>query len=73
MSKEDIKKRTIKAIDWLLNSDRNLSKAILASELNTKPSKFSEILNGRMNAGTDIMSLLCEKYGISSHWLLTGA
>ena len=73
MSKEDINKRTIKAIDWLLNSDRNLSKAILASELNTKPSKFSEILNGRMNAGTDIMSLLCEKYGISSHWLLTGA
>ena len=72
MAKEDINKRTLKAIDWLLNSENAPSKAALASELNIKPSKFSEILNGRMNAGTDVMSLLCEKFEISSRWLLTG-
>lgn len=72
MAKEDINNRTLKAIIWLINSGKVPSRTALASELNIKPSKFSEILNERMKAGTDIMSILCEKYEISSRWLLTG-
>jgi transcriptional regulator with XRE-family HTH domain len=48
------------------------TKAGIAQKLGLKTNTFSEILNNRMNVGTDIVSILCETYNISSDWLLTG-
>lgn len=44
----------------------------MAQMLGLKPSKFSEILNKRMMAGTDVLSILVSKFNISPQWLLTG-
>lgn len=72
MEKEQINQRTIDAIYYLLNNVKGLNKTSLAASLNVKPAKFSEILNLRMNAGVDIVSLLTSVYNISADWLLTG-
>lgn len=72
MRKEDINKRVIDAIKWLLANTDGLNKTALAEAFGIKPAKFSEILNERMFAGSDIMGVLCERFGISSKWLLTG-
>ena len=72
MEKEQINSRTIGAINALLEQDSALTKTALASSLNVKPAKFSEILNGRMMAGADMMALLCSEYNISASYLLTG-
>lgn len=73
MTKEDINSRTVQAINRLLETTTGLTKSALADSFAIKPAKFSEILNGRMCAGTDIMGVLCSKYGVSSKWLLTGS
>lgn len=72
MCKEAINKRTIQAINFLLNNGTGLAKSTMAESFGISPSKFSEILKERMNAGTDIMSKLSANYGISANWLLTG-
>lgn len=72
MEKEQINSRTIGAINTLLEQDSALTKTALATSLNVKPAKFSEILNGRMMAGADMMALLCTEYNISASYLLTG-
>lgn len=72
MCKEAINKRTIQAINYLLESKSGIAKSSMAESFGISPSKFSEILKGRMNAGTDIMSKLSVSYGISANWLLTG-
>ena len=52
MDKNIINTRFIEAINMLLDKDNSLSKGDLASALSIKPAKFSEILNGRMKAGS---------------------
>ncbi|MDE6721737.1 MAG: helix-turn-helix domain-containing protein [Bacteroidaceae bacterium] len=72
MEKLDINARVIEAINDILTSKKEPNKAALAAQLGIKPAKFSEILNGRMMAGTDLMAELCIKYEINAMWLLTG-
>ena len=72
MDKSQINDRTIEVINTLLNKNPELTKTALAETLKVKPAKFSEILNGRMNAGTDLMALLCSKYSISPEYILMG-
>lgn len=72
MEKVEINDRIITAINYVLNSSDSLSKTELAKAFGIKASKFSEILNKRMMAGTDVMSLLVTKFNISPKWLLTG-
>lgn len=72
MEKTDINARVIEAINDILASKKEPNKAALAAQLGIKPAKFSEILNGRMMAGTDLMAELCIKYGVNAMWLLTG-
>jgi len=72
MTKKDINDRVMQAISIILEEKKNLTKATLAESLGVKPAKFSEILSGRMLAGTDIMSILTDTYNISADWLLTG-
>ena len=71
MNKESINQRFIEAVRNLLQ-DKGLTKASIAANLGVKPSKFSEILNNRMMAGTDMIDSLCEKYSYSPIWLLVG-
>ena len=59
MRKEDINKRVIEAIKWLLANTEGLNKTALAEAFGIKPAKFSESLNERMMAGSDIMGTLC--------------
>lgn len=72
MKKEEINLRFVEAVNHLLDTRIVASKADLAEKLGIKPSKFSEILNYRMNIGTDLAALLCFTYNINSNWLLTG-
>lgn len=72
MEKIEINDRIIEAIYYILNCSESLSKTELAKIFGIKASKFSEILNKRMMAGTDVMSLLVKNFNISSNWLLTG-
>ncbi len=72
MTKKNINDRVVQAISIILKNKQNLSKTALADSLGVKPAKFSEILNGRMMAGTDMMSILTDTYDISAEWLLTG-
>ncbi len=71
MEKNDINGRFVEAINTLLK-DKGLTKASIAQSLGIKPSKFSEILNGRMNVGTDTIALLCENFSFSAAWILLG-
>lgn len=72
MDKENINKRTIQAIQYLLENRPGLTKSAMAESFGISPSKFTEILKERMNAGTEIMSKLSDVYCISAEWLLTG-
>lgn len=71
MDKADINKRFIQAINSLLQ-DKGLTKTSIAQSLGIKPAKFSEILNNRMNVGTDTLALLCDLYSFNANWLLLG-
>lgn len=71
-SKEDIQYRFIEAIQALLSQDRTLTKTSLAESLNIKPSKFTEILKGRMKAGADTIAVLCNLWNVSPEWVLIG-
>lgn len=73
MDKEAINLRFIEAVNYLVNNKIVQSKAELASVLGVKAPKFSEILNGRMNIGTDLAATLCSSFKIDSLWLLTGS
>lgn len=69
MKKQQINERFKLAINVLLK-DKGLTKTIIANNLGIKPSKFSEILNNRMNVGVETIALLCEEYSFSASWLL---
>ena len=71
MDKALINKRVLAALNYIIER-HNVTKTALAEVLDTKPAKFSEILNERMNAGVDIMATICVTYNISAEWLLTG-
>ena len=60
MTKKNINDRVVQAISIILKNKQSLSKTALADSLGVKPAKFSEILNGRMMAGTDMMSILTD-------------
>ena len=66
MCKESINNRTIQAINYLLDNKPGLTKSAMADSFGISPSKFSEILKERMNAGTEIMSKLSSVYSISA-------
>ena len=70
LTKNEINVRFIMAINAILDKKMVNSKVDLAESLNVKPSKFSEILNGRMNVGVDMIATLCDLYRISPDWIL---
>lgn len=70
LTKDEINHRFILATTAILVKKLIPNKAALAESLNIKPSKFSEILNGRMKAGTDMLATMCDLYDVSPDWLL---
>ena len=69
-TKDEINSRFIMATTAILAKKLVPNKASLAESLNIKPAKFSEILNSRMKAGTDMLAAMCDLYNVSPDWLL---
>ena len=72
MGKEQINSRVINAVGVVLDSHKELTQTAIAKMLGIKPSTFTEILKGRMNASLDLMALLATNFGVSATWLLVG-
>lgn len=70
LTKEEINSRFIRATISILAKGLVPNKAALAESLGVKPAKFSEILNGRMKVGVDMIAIMCDFYKISPDWLL---
>lgn len=69
LTKDEINYRFIESVNAVIGRE-NITKASLAESLNVKPTKFSEILNGRMRAGSDMIAILCDYYGVSPDYIL---
>ena len=61
LTKNEINVRFIMAINAILDKKMVNSKVDLAESLNVKPSKFSEILNGRI---CSVKHIRCLRYGL---------
>lgn len=70
LSKKEINKRFRMAVTAIMVNNLISSKTGLAESLGVKPAKFSEILNGRMNVGVDMIARMCDFYEVSPDWLL---
>ena len=70
LSKEEVNSRFIRATIAILAKGLIPNKAALAESLGVKPAKFSEILNGRMKVGVDMIAIMCDYYKVSPDWLL---
>lgn len=70
LTKEEINRRFITAVTAIMVNKLISSKTGLAESLGVKPAKFSEILNGRMNVGIDMIARMCDYYDVSPDWLL---
>ena len=58
------------AVNAVIRHNLVPNKSALAESLGVKQAKFSEILNGRMKAGTDMLAIMCDFYKVSAEWLL---
>ena len=72
LSKSHIDYRFGLAVEVLLNEGIANSKGEIAEDMGVKPAKFSEILNGRMHVGVDMLAMLSDHYLVNPDWLLTG-
>lgn len=72
MNKSLINSRFLEAINFILSQKIAKNKAEISKNIGISTSKFSEILNNRMNAGIELLAKISEIYNISSEWLLTG-
>ena len=72
MGKEQINSRVIAAVGVILDTHKELTQTAISKMLGIKPSTFTEILKGRMNASLDLMALLASNFGVSATWLLVG-
>lgn len=70
LSKDEINTRFHWAVNAILSNNLMPNKTALAESLGVKPSKFSEILNGRMKVGIDMVAIMCDFYNISPDWIL---
>lgn len=67
-----INKRFQEAIDWIISNRKEKNKTLIANKLKISKSKFSEILNDRMNVSAELIADLYLNYNVNPEWLLTG-
>ena len=67
-----INKRFAFAIQKVITDKLAKNKREIANNLEISPSKFSEILNNRMNAGVDVIQRFCSKYSINYCYIFDG-
>ena len=67
--KDSINKRFIKAVEKVINDNVAKNKREIADVLEISPSKFSEILKERMNAGLDNIQKFCSHYGVNYYYI----
>ena len=72
LGKEAIDNRFIRAVIALMDTGIATTQGEIAQALGVKSAKFSEIMNGRMHVGVDMLSELSEEYLVAPEWLLTG-
>lgn len=72
LGKEAIDNRFIRAVMALVDNGIATTQGEIAQALGVKSAKFSEIMNGRMHVGVDMLSELSEEYLVAPEWLLTG-
>lgn len=72
LGKEAIDNRFIRAVIALIDAEVATTQGEIAQALGVKSAKFSEIMNGRMHVGVDMLSELSEEYLVSPEYLLTG-
>lgn len=72
MVKNIVNQRFIDCVNFLIKTKKVPSKSFLAEKFSISNSKFSEILNKRMNVGIDLLIVLASDFNISSDWLLLG-
>lgn len=71
-SKTLINQRFIKAVNFLISEKIVENKSTIAEKINISKSKFSEILNQRMNIGLEDLAAFTEEFLINPLWVLTG-
>lgn len=67
--KDSINKRFIKAVERVISDNVAKNKREIADVLEISPSKFSEILKERMNAGLDIIQKFCSHYNVNYYYI----
>ena len=70
--KDLINRRFNECVNFVLSKKIAENKAKIAEKLGISRSKFSEILNYRMNVSAEMISVFCATYKINSDWILTG-
>jgi transcriptional regulator with XRE-family HTH domain len=72
MSKDAINQRFKTAINFLIKEKIAKNKQEISNNLNISASRFSEILNLRMNVQIDLLAILSEKYNVSVDYIING-
>lgn len=73
MSKQQINKRFIAIINFLIEQKHATTKLEIAEKLGISSSKFSEILGERMNVSAELIGNLAKNYPqISLEWIMLG-
>lgn len=72
MSKDAVNQRFVNCINYLISEKEHLNKTTIATKLNISKSKFSEILNGRMNVGIEEILNVSTIFDISMDYLMFG-
>ena len=72
MASNDITKRFLDTVSWLVKEKIAQDKKEIALNLDISTSLMTEITKGRSNIGVIPIQNIVIKYGISAEWLLTG-
>lgn len=72
MASNDITKRFLDTVSWLVKEKIAQDKKEVALNLDISTSLMTEITKGRSNIGVIPIQNIVIKYGISAEWLLTG-
>lgn len=68
-TKNAINKRFIKAVGTVIEDGLAKNKKEISLNLGISPSRFSEILNERMNVGLDIIQNFCNQYSVNYYYI----